>query len=94
MAWLAGDLTTTVLGDDGTTLQPARGRRRARSAPIARRRATARTSTPDGYGCTAYLNGEQAAEVYLADSHGQSAPLGGALLAGRRTSPPTAGWSA
>jgi hypothetical protein len=79
VAWLRDDLTTTVLADDGTTLSLPEVPRAAEIGALAGGE-NCPDLTPDGYGCTAYLNGEEAGEVYLADSHGMAGPLGGALI--------------
>ena len=79
VAWLAGDTTTTVLGDDGTTLHLTEAPEAGEIGAI-----SSGEHCPDviedGYGCTVYLNGEQAGDVFFVDSHGQSAPLDGPLL--------------
>ena len=79
VAWLRRDLTTTVLAGDGTTLSLPEVPQAGEIGAIAGGD-NCPDLTPDGYGCTAYLNGEQAGEVYLADSHGMAGPLGGALI--------------
>jgi hypothetical protein len=79
VAWLARDQTTTVLGADGTRLSLPKVEQAGEIGAV-----VGGDNCPDvdadGYGCTAYLNGEQAAEVFLADSHGMSGPLGGSLI--------------
>jgi hypothetical protein len=79
VAWLARDQTTTVLGADGTRLSLPKVAEAGEIGAVVGGDNCPEVDA-DGYGCTAYLNGEQAAEVFLADSHGMSGLLGGPLI--------------
>ena len=79
VAWLNRDLTTTVLGQDGTTLRLTEVPQAGEIGAVVGGDSCPDVD-PDGYGCTAYLNGAQSAEVLFVDSHGMSGPGGGSLL--------------
>jgi hypothetical protein len=78
VAWLRSDRTTTVRGPDGTVLTlpavPEAGEIGAVLGGGSCRDVDA------GGRCTAYLNAEQAAEVYIASSDGTTAVMGEGLI--------------
>jgi hypothetical protein len=78
VAWLARDRTTTVLGADGTSLSLPMVEEAGEVGAVLGRGSCPATNADSR--CTAYLNAEQAAEVFVASSDGVAAPLGGTLI--------------
>lgn len=79
VAWLRRDLTTTVLGASGKTLRLPKVPQAAEIGAVFGAGSCPDLSTEESR-CTAYLNGEQAAEVYITSSDGLAAPLGDGII--------------